>query len=108
MPLRDFRFHVGAVGRPMSAVHFVEVAVVAVLYNKVDATARVAVVVVVGLPDVSIGVYSNLIVVSEVVAEHFEVASVGITPKDYAADVVAAIRTHFVDRKSTRLNSSHV
>src|SRR5690606_807516 len=96
MPLRDFRLHVSAVGRPMSAVHFVEVAVVAVLYNKVDATARVAVVVVVGLPDVSIGVYRNLVVVSEVVAKHFEVASVGITPKDYAADVVAAIRTHFV------------
>src|SRR5690606_39457365 len=61
-------------------------AVVAVLDDVVNATTRIAIVVVIGLPYVSIRIDSNLIVVSEVVSQNFQLSSIRIASHNHAAD----------------------
>src|SRR5690606_41301448 len=74
-------------------------AVVAVLDDVVHATTRIAIVVVIGLPYVSIRIDSNLIVVSEVVSQNFQLSSIRIASHNHAADVVFSILPHFIARE---------
>src|SRR5690606_8120955 len=84
MPARNGVLPVDPPLGPARAGQFIGIAVIAVLHDEIDAGTPVPVVVVVGLPDPAVGIHRQLVWIPEIMADHFQ------------------------DRKSTRLNSSHV
>ena len=90
VPPRNVGLDVGPWHLPACAGSLVDVAVVAILHHPVDAHAPVAVVVVVALPEAPERVDGDLIVVAEVVAEHLEIAAVGLAAEHHALPVGCA------------------
>ena len=83
----DFLLHIGAFARPGRAGHFVLEPEISVLHHVVDADAFIAVIIVVGLPERAERVDGHLIVIAEIVGQHFEFGTVDVHSENHAVAI---------------------
>src|SRR5687768_1441867 len=72
----DVIFHIGTPCSPASARHLIGETVIALLHHIIYPRPFISVIVIIRLPDGTVRIYCKLIVVSEIMAQHFNAGAI--------------------------------